>query len=224
MSTTTTHPLGELLTKAARRVFPPAEGTVAVLPAPPGPADAAVAFTGYSVVAADVEEAWVHERIPGDWNQRHPHHGVLSAQFLAALADRLGVPSPGVNVLLAAPKPPTGGARATLMPSDKRREDWAAYRSEVVCYEADDGAGVINLGRGPGGRLDVWVELAGADAPWLAASTVVNGREIIEAARVLAPEDLFASVPAYDARALRTFLSGGFRAICAEALLLTRPA
>jgi hypothetical protein len=38
-----------------------------------------------------------------------------------------------------------------------------------------------------------------------------------------APDDLFASVPAYDARALRTYLAGGFRAIGAEALFLTRP-
>ena len=53
---------------------------------------------------------------------------------------------------------------------------------------------------------------------------MVRGRELLEAARTLAPGDLYASVPAHDATALRTYLCGGFRAIGAEALFLTRPA
>lgn len=220
----TGHPLTRLLRGAARRCLPPADGTVEVCPAPPGPCDAAVVFTGYSMVAADVPEDWVREHVAHGRSGDGGLHGAVSAHFLEALADRLGVPTPGVNVLLAAPKPPQAGPRAAVRPSDRIRNDWAVYRSDVVCYTDREGTGVITIGRGPGGRLDLSIDLEGAERPWLRGSTVVQGRELIEAARTIAAGDLFASVPAYDAAALRTYLCGGFRAIGAEALFLTRPA
>ena len=83
---------------------------------------------------------------------------------------------------------------------------------------------MITIGHGPGRRLDLSVELDGAERSWLRADTVVQGRELLEAARTVADGDLFASVPAWDAPTLRTYLCGGFRAIGAEALFLTRPA
>lgn len=223
MSTMTDHPLANLLQAAARRSFPPSDGTVEVFSAPPGPCDIALAFTGYSVVAADVPEAWVRRQVPTGEVGEQQHYGTLSVHFLDALSERLGVAALGINILLAAQKPPQAGPRARLQPSSRLRSDWAAYRSDVVCYEDEDGGGVINLGRGPGGRLDLWIELQGADRPWLQASAVVRGRDLLEAARTVAQDDLFASVPAYDGRALRTFLAGGFRAIGAEALFLSRP-
>lgn len=223
MSTAIDHPLAKLLHDAAHRSFPPSDGRVEVLPAPPGPCDVAVAFTGHAVVAADVPEDWVREHVPDGWAADVEHPGTLSVHFLGALSDRLGSAPTGVNLLLAGPKPPDAGARAELRASSRVRSEWAAYRSEVVGYEDSDGGGVINLGRGPGGRWDLWIELEGADRPWLRPSAVVRGRELLMAARVTAPGDLFASVPSYDARALRTFLAGGFRAIGAEVLFLTRP-
>ena len=48
-----------------------------------------------------------------------------------------------------------------------------------------------------------------------------RARDLLEAARTLADGDLFASVPAYDATALRTYLCGGFRAVGAEARFRT---
>jgi hypothetical protein len=51
------------------------------------------------------------------------------------------------------------------------------------------------IGRGPGGRLDLRVELAGSERQWLTPATVVRGRDLLEAARTLADGDLFASVP-----------------------------
>lgn len=223
MSTVTDHPMAKLLHDAARRSFPPSDGTVEVFASPPGPCDAAVAFTGYSMVAADVEQEWVRRHVPEGWDRDHRHHGTLSVHFLDALARHLDVGPGGVNILLAARKPPEAGPRAKLQRGSQIRADWAAYRRNVVSYEDTDSDGVINLGHGPGGRLDLWIELEGADRPWLRAATVVRGRELLRAARALAPDDLFASVPSYDARALRTFLAGGFHAIGAEALFLTRP-
>jgi hypothetical protein len=214
---TAEHPLAGLLRAAARRGLPPVDPTIAVCPAPPGPCAAAVALGGLSVVAADVPREWVCEHTPtGPGAAVAPH-------LVEALAIRLGVPTPPVHVLLAARKPPQAGPRAALWPGGRVRPEWAACRTDVVAYTDADG-GVIAFGRGPGGRWDLSVELDGADRPWLRASTVVQGRELLEAARTVAPGDLFASVPAYDATSVRTYLCGGFRVIGAEALFLTRPA
>lgn len=224
MATAIDHPLAGLLHDAARRKFPPQDGKVEVFAPPPGPCDVAVAFTGYSAVAADVGEPWVREHVRETWSDERQHHGTLAAHFLAALADRLGVAPPlGVHVLLAAVKPVQSGPRAELRPSERVRSDWAAYRSDVTSYEPAEGGGVINLGHGPGGRLELWVELEGAERDYLRPSTLSRGRDLLRAARTVAGDDLFASVPVYDGRALRTFLAGGFHVIGAEALLLTRP-
>jgi hypothetical protein len=216
-STTVEHPLTGLLRAAARRGLPPVDPTVAVCPAPPGPCAVAVALGGLSVVAADVPREWVCEHTPTGPG------AAVSPRLVEALAIRLGVPTPTVHVLLAARKPPQAGPRAALWPGGRVHPDWAAHRTDVVAYTDAEG-GVIAIGRGPGGRWDLSVELPGADRPWLRASTVVQGRELLEAARTVAPGDLFASVPVHDATSLRTYLCGGFRAIGAEALFLTRPA
>ena len=211
------HPLRTLLRAAARRALPPVDETVAVCPAPPGPCAVAVAIDGLSMVAADVPPEWVSERVPSGPG------GAMSATFLAALAGRLGAPTPGVDILLVARKPPQAGQRAALAPSDRVCVEWAADRTHVTCWTDTEGAGVIMIGRGPGDRLDLRVELEGAERPWLTPATVVRGRELLEAARTVADGDLFASVPAYDATALRTYLCGGFRAIGAEARFRTHP-
>jgi hypothetical protein len=215
-STTAEHPLTPLLRAAARRALPPVDPTIAVCPAPPGPCAVAVALGGLSVVAADVPRAWVCERAPTGPG------AVVSPHLVEALATRLGVPTPPIHLLLAARKPPQAGPRAALRPGGPVSAAWAAHRTDVVAYTDAQGS-VIAVGRGPGGRWDLSVELEGADRPWLRASTVVQGRELLEAARTIAPGDLFASVPAHDATSLRTYLCGGFRAIGAEALFLTRP-
>jgi hypothetical protein len=210
-----THPLTTLLRAAARRTLPPVSGTVAACPAPSGPCAVAVAIGGLSMVAADVPSEWVGEHVPTG------EGGAVAPPFLVALAERLGVPTPGVDVLLVARKPPQAGPRAALRPSDRVDVQWAADRTDVSCWTDADGGGVIMIGRGPGGRLDLRVELAGSGRQWLTPATVVRGRELLEAARTLADGDLFASVPAYDATALRTYLCGGFRAIGAEARFRT---
>lgn len=187
-------------------------------PAPAGPCAVAVAFRGYSAVAADAPAAWVREHVPAG------PQGALAPTFLAALAGRLHAPAPGVHLLLAARRPPQAEARATLLPSSEMPADWAAHRSDVACWTDAEGASVIAIGRGPGGRYDLYAEVCGAENPWLRPETVARIRGVFDAARALAPDDLFASVPVQDAMALRAHLLGGFRAIGAEALFRTRPA
>ena len=89
------------------------DGTVAACPAPSGPCAVAVAIGGLSMVAADVPPEWVSEHVPAGAG------GAVAPPFLAALAERLGVPTPGVDVLLVARKPPQAGPRAALRPSDR---------------------------------------------------------------------------------------------------------
>lgn len=225
MTTAVDHPLRSLLSRAAKRSFPAPDGKVDVFGPPPGRCDVALAFPGHAVVAADVPEDWVHAHVPDGWADEHDHDGALSVHFLGALSDRLGSAPAGLTVLVAAPKGPQAGTRAQLRPGGRVNRKWAAYRTDVRSYTDADGRGVVNIGHGPAGRLDIWIEVEGGSGSWIKAPAVVRGRDLLAAARVsLTPEDgeLFASVPAHNARALRTFLGGGFRPIGAEVLYLTR--
>jgi hypothetical protein len=212
----------EALWRGVARRCPVADGTLDVFPAPTGPSDVAVAFAGYSVVAADVAPDWVGARVPVGGGTEPGRHGAVAVGFLEALAAHLGVPAPGVHLLLAAPKPPDAGRRTALRPSDRVEPTWASHRSDVTGYVDDEG-GLVNFGRGPGGRLDLLVTLDGADRTWLRPTTFVQSRDLLHAARALAGEDLFASVPVWDTFSVRTYLTGGFRPVGGEALLLTRP-
>lgn len=216
-------PLARLLHDAAHRKFPPVDDTVAVLPAPSGPCDVVLAFTGHAVVAADVPESWVRDHLSDHGGGGHRQE-MLSVGFLGALSDRLGSYPAEVSILLTASKPVGSTPMVELRESDKRELDWAAYRADVRSYEDTDGYGVLNLGHGPGGRWDLWMGFAGASRPPLSLSPrgVGRARSLLETARAHAPDVLFASVPSSDARALRAFEAGGFHPIGAEVLFLTR--
>ena len=151
-----THPLTALLRAAARRALPPVDGTVAACPAPSGRAPWPSPSAG---------SRWWPRTSPRVGERARPRGagGAVAPPFLAALAERLGVPTPGVDVLLVARKPPQAGPRAALVPSDRVDAAWAADRTDVTSWAAADGAGVIMIGRGPGGRLDLRVELEGSD-------------------------------------------------------------
>src|SRR5262249_8580907 len=81
---TTAHPLVALLTDAARGVFPPADGTLAVGPAPEPHSGAVVAFTAHSVVATDLPADEVRAHLPDD-----DFGAPVSAPFLAWLGQAL---------------------------------------------------------------------------------------------------------------------------------------
>jgi hypothetical protein len=145
----------------------------------------------------------------------------MRPDFVAALAQRLGTKPGSVDVLLTAPRlasAPTvdlveveqGGPR-----TDRARR----YRSEVRSYADQDTGGIVDLGRGLDGRLDLSVELPDR------ARSGGGGRRIIEAARTLVSsgEFLFASVAPGNARCLRAVLAAGFVPIGAEVLFLVRP-
>jgi hypothetical protein len=84
------HRLAVALESAGRGDFPIADGTIEVLPAPPGPAMAVVAFTAHYLIASSASEDWIHGQLNPD-DLRAP----MSPRFLTRLATSSGVTMTG---------------------------------------------------------------------------------------------------------------------------------
>jgi hypothetical protein len=208
-----THPLRVVLDDAAAGRFPPADGRIDVFPSPGDTADAMVAFTGHFVLAADIDPAAVAARAPaGDFSIP------MSAAFLEWVAERLGS-SPGTHdVLLAAPADPGAAASIPLREADDldhpRVARAARDRRDVRVFVADDGAGVVVVGRGVCDRWEVAYEVdPGVQSRGL-------GRALVGAARRLVPpgETVWAQVAPGNAASLRSTLAAGFVPVGAEVL------
>jgi hypothetical protein len=203
------------LQRAASGSFPADNGDVKVLPSPSGYCDAVVALTGQSIVAAGVAAAWVEKRVPRD-----DLTGPMRPDFVAALAGKLGTNPGSVDVLLAAPRLESSEVvdLVKVDEGDARTARARRYRTEVQSYTDREG-GVINLGRGVDGRLDLSIELPPE------VRSMGRGRKLIEAARTLVPPDefLFASIAPGNARCLRAALAAGFAPLGGEVLFLVRP-
>lgn len=212
----TEHPLRAVLEDAARGRFPPPDGSVQVLPSPPGRSDAVVAFTAHHLVAANLDPAEVFDRLPaGDIG------APMSASFLHWLGGRLGAGPGMVDVVLCAPGL-AGDAPNALIPArgstNERVVRAERYRDDVVVYTDPDDRAVVALGRGLAGRLEVSLEVdEGARGRGL-------GRSAIRAARALVPrgEFVFAQVSPGNAASLRAFIAAGFGVIGGEVLFLRR--
>jgi GNAT superfamily N-acetyltransferase len=208
-------PVADLLARAARGEPPPDDGRTEVLPQPPGPVAAVLAFAGHHVVAADVDAAWVRERLP-DGDLSAP----VGPAFVAALAARLGRTFDNLDVVLAAPGlgtappldlRPVPPQRLGVHPRLSRAR---RYRTEVRAFETPDGAGLVAAGR--------W-EIAFEVAP--AARGAGLGRALVAAGRSLVPagEPLFVQVAPGNVPSLRAVLAaGGFSPVGAE-ILFARP-
>lgn len=217
------HPLARFQREAALGSFPEYTRTVESVGSLPGPCDAVAFLPGHTVVAADIDQQWLDENAAYQQTRSPEDRSTGLGMGIAALRERLGNPPTYASVVTAAPHR-TKMLRARL---DRQRDDaahpgWAAYRTDIESYRYDGGAtqGRIDLGRGPGGRLDVYIEVdtspQGGGAP---------SRDLLAAALTMVPagEQLFGSAPVHDIRALRTMLAGGFTPICTEVLFLTRP-
>ncbi len=86
-----------MLEDAARGLFPRADGSLQVLPRPPGPGMAVVGFSAHSIVASSATDEWVWGEL-ADGGLAAP----MSPRFLTALGDHLGRIDDGVDVVLAA--------------------------------------------------------------------------------------------------------------------------
>jgi GNAT superfamily N-acetyltransferase len=202
-----------LLEDAARGMPPPADGVVEVWPAPDGPVDAVLAFTAHHVVAAPVDPDLVAARLPeGDLS------APMSAAFLGWLGERLGSRPGSLDVVLAAEglggTPPLELTPAVGLDRHQRVARSLRYRDDLEVWTAQDGAGVLVLGRGLAGRREVAFEVDPA------RRNRGLGRVLVAAARHLTPpgEVLFAQVAPGNAASLRVVAGAGFRPIGAEVL------
>jgi GNAT superfamily N-acetyltransferase len=207
--------LRTILEDAARGRFPPADGTVRVVPSPPGPSQAVVAFTAHHVIAVDLDPEAVTARIPeGDIG------APLAPSFLSWLGEELHSAPGSVDVVLAARGTGGGSPPAGLRRVEGREDDRVRrarrYRDYVAIHETPDGSGVVTIGHGLAGRWEVAIELnPGSRGEGL-------GRATLAAARDLVPDDdmVFAQVAAGNASSLRAFLAAGFTPIGSEVLFL----
>jgi len=206
------HPLADLLEEAARGRFPRPDGTLAVVPAPPGASMAVVGFTALHVVAADVAPDWVRAQLPGD-----DLSAPMSARFLVALGERIGREPGSLDVVLAARGLAGEPELAEVSGDDHPRVVRAhRYRSGVRVFEADGGAAVVVVGYGLALRREVAVEVDPA-----ARNRGLSAAALLQARRLVPEEDvLFAQVAPGNAASLRSFLRAGFEPIGCEVLFL----
>ncbi len=151
--------LRDILEAAARGVFPAADGGVTVVPQH-GERDAGViAFTAHSVVFTDEAEGWVRETLGA--LDCDPLAAAMHPRFLTALAARTGRAVDTVDVLLTgAPLPgrPEPALEEVADAGHPRVVSAGRRRDGVRGWTVD--GGVLVLGRGVAGRLEVAVEVA----------------------------------------------------------------
>lgn len=207
--------LRDILDAAARGVFPPADGGTSVVPQHGGRDAGVIAFTAHSVVFTDdAEEGWVRRTLASLGCD--PLAATMNARFLTAFGERTGRRTDTIDVLLTGtplPGQPEVGLTEVADPGHPRVVAARRRRDGVRVWAAD--GGVLVMGRGVGGRLEVAVEVAeGARHRGL-------GRRLVTAARQLAGgEVVWAQVSAGNARSLRAFQAAGYRPVGSEALFL----
>ncbi|EKX66052.1 GNAT family N-acetyltransferase [Streptomyces ipomoeae] len=206
--------LRDILDAVARGVFPPADGGTTVVPQPSHRDAGVLAFTAHSVVFTDEDPAWVYETLRGlDCDALA---ATMNPRFLAAFMERTGRRSETIDAMLVgAPLP--GGPPVRLEEiegPDHARVGYArGRRDDVRAWAADGGGGVLVMGRGIAGRLEVSVEVDdGVRHRGL-------GRLLVTAARHLVTEPLWAQVAPGNARSMRAFQAAGYVPVGAEALL-----
>ncbi|MFE6363572.1 GNAT family N-acetyltransferase [Streptomyces sp. NPDC057806] len=209
--------LRDILEAAAHGIFPAPDGGTTVVPQP-SPRDAGVfAFTAHSVIATDEDPEWVHATLRAlDCDALA---ATMNARFLTALMDRTGRESDTIDVMTVASALP-GEPPLTLTelddPAHPRVVSSRRRRDEVRVWAAE--GGVLVLGRGVAGRLEVAVEV-GEEARHRGL-----GQELARCARQLSGgEPVWAQVSAGNARSMRAFQAAGYRPVGSEVLLSARP-
>lgn len=204
--------LAEILHSVEAGVQPPADGTIEVIPAPSARTSAVVCFTGHIYVAADVERAWVRDRIP-DGDLSAP----MNPPFLHALENHLGRRVNCVDMVFMASRhagrPPVDLVELTDSAHPRVRRA-KKYRDDVRIWGTP--GGVLVIGRGVAGRWEAAIEVD-ADARGQGL-----GRRLATAARHLVPAErpVWAQIASGNAASVRAFLNAGFKPVGSEALLV----
>jgi len=206
--------LRDILDAVARGVLPPPDGRTTVVPQMSGRDAGVLAFTAHAVVFIDEDPRWVHDTlaaVPCD-----ALAAPMNPWFLTALLERTGRRAETIDAMLVGSplpgEPPL--ALREITDGDHPRIVYARGRRDDVRAWTTDG-GVLVLGRGVAGRIEVSVEIdEGVRQRGL-------GRALVAAARHLATEPLWAQVAPGNARSMRAFLAAGYRPVGSEAVLLS---
>ncbi|MGW0626882.1 GNAT family N-acetyltransferase [Streptomyces sp. NPDC002758] len=205
--------LRDILDAVARGVFPPADGGTTVVPQPSHRDAGVLSFTAHSVVFTDEDPEWVRETLRAADCDRLA--ATMNARFLMAFLARTGRRHDTIDALLTAsplPGEPPLALKEISDPGHSRIAYARRRRDDVRAWTAD--GGVVVLGRGVAGRLEVSVEVDEA------VRHRGLGRLLVTAARHLTDEPLWAQVSPGNARSMRAFQAAGYAPAGAEALFL----
>ncbi len=199
--------LADILRGVEGGVFPDPDLSVTVVSAPSAREWCVLAFTGHIVIAADVDAAWVAERLtPADMVEP------VAPPFLTALAEATGRHPHCLDAMLLAPAldAPTDLEELTDL-SHPRVRRAVEFRDDVRAY-GDQYGGVVAIGRGVGGRLECAIEVPEN------VRGRGHGRRLAEAARALIPADthVWAEVTPGNAASFRAFLAAGYQIVGSE--------
>lgn len=214
MSHPLSHPLVGVLLDAARGRLPAPDGMVEVLPALPGPVDAAVVtFTAHSYLVAGVDPELALSRL-GDGDPGAP----TRPAFLAWLGELLGAQAGQLDAVLAAPglegAPPLELGPRSDLDHHHRVSRANRYRENLRVFASAGDEGVLVVGRGLAGRWEAAFEVE----PERRGRGL--GRALARAARHLVPrgEPVFVQVSPGNAASLRAVLAAGYRPLGSEVL------
>ncbi|WP_131737349.1 GNAT family N-acetyltransferase [Actinomadura roseirufa] len=201
--------LADLLAEAAQGRPPLPDHGPTIVPQPSSRDAGIIAFTGHNVIFADVPADWLRSRLtPGDLA------APLNPPFLRALERRMDRRVDNIDVLaLAHPLdgPPSLPLNEITDHRTPRLDRARRFRDDVRAWTCP--GGVLILGHGVAGRLEIAVEIDPA------ARGRGLGRALARTARHLSREPLWAQIAPGNAASIRAFLAAGFTPIGAEALL-----
>ncbi|MGK4585026.1 GNAT family N-acetyltransferase [Kitasatospora sp. HPMI-4] len=207
--------LEKILAKAAGGMFPPADGSVTVVPQPNEREEGVIAFSAHAVVFTQEDPEWVRKAIaiaPAD-----PLAAPMSPFFLSEFAERTGRAMNTIDLLTVADRLP-GEPPIPVQPIEDREHPRIArallFRDDVRAWSVP--GGVLVLGRGVAGRWEVAVEVD----PQARGRGL--GRALAVAARHLLPEGehLWSQQTPGNVTSVRAFQAAGYRPVGSEALLV----
>lgn len=202
------HPLAGVLGDAVDGAFPPADGAVELMAPDSAGTCAVVELTGRSYILTDLPPAAFDGLgIDGFGGATQP--SVLTT--LAGATGRIGT----LDAVLARYGAPGVDSLGELVGVDDHPRVRRARLHRRGVRVLGDERGLVCIGRGLVGRLEISVELTGA------SSSGGAGRDLVTAALAEVPidEPVFAQVSPGNAASLRMFLACGFVPIGSEVLI-----